>query len=159
MDQLKESQITQDVLYQEAIARNLTSDTVVQTRLILSERDALIESLLQQAQERTTDEVLKACITSTSFSSARTRSRPPTSSSTLRRQGDHRTAQGRRRLRGLAKLKSKDPSAKTNGGDLGSVSYMVKEFAGPPSPRSLGSWRSSQDPVRLPRHPGSREEG
>lgn len=61
MDKAKEQVITQEVLYQEAIKRNLHQDEKVKTLLILSQRDALIEALLRKVvDEKLTDAAMEA---------------------------------------------------------------------------------------------------
>lgn len=60
MDRMKEQLVTEEVLYQEAIKRNLHKDTATQTLLIMAERQALVQALLQgEVESRSTDEALK----------------------------------------------------------------------------------------------------
>lgn len=61
LDDLQDQLITQEILYQEAVAQGLPADPKVKNMLAVAEREALIEALLRQiADERTNDEALKA---------------------------------------------------------------------------------------------------
>ena len=58
--QLQEQLVTQELLYQEALKRDLHKDPEVQVILTFAEREALVEAMLRQvAEEKTTDEALK----------------------------------------------------------------------------------------------------
>ncbi len=133
--QLKDQIITQEVLYQEALKEKLHEQPEVQTRLALAERDALIESLLRKVvDERSTDEALKAWYTdhlvqfrkeqvSASHILVETEDEAKEVLAEVKKEGADFGA--------IAKERSKDPSAKQNGGDLGwfEKGRMVKEFA------------------------------
>ncbi len=133
--QLKDQIVTQEVLYQEALKEKLHEQPDVQTRLALAERDALIESLLRKVvDERSTDEALKAWYTdhlvqfrkeqaSASHILVETEDEANEVLAEVQKEGADFGA--------IAKERSKDPSAKQNGGDLGwfERGRMVKEFA------------------------------
>ena len=133
--QLKDQIVTQEVLYQEALKEKLHEQPEVQTRLALAERDALIESLLRKVvDERSTDEALKAWYTdhlvqfrkeqvSASHILVETEDEAKEVLAEVKKEGADFGA--------VAKERSKDPSAKQNGGDLGwfEKGRMVKEFA------------------------------
>jgi peptidyl-prolyl cis-trans isomerase C len=133
--QLKDQLVTQEALYQEAINQSLHTDETVKTRLALAERDALIESLLRKVvEEKTTDEGLKAWYTD---HLVQFRKEQVKASHVLLETEDEanevleEVKKPGADFGAVATARSKDPSAKTNGGDLGwfEKGRMVKEFA------------------------------
>jgi len=133
--QLKDQIITQEVLYQEAMKQKLHEQEDVKSRLALSERDALIESLLRKTvDEKTTDEALKAWYAD---HLVQFRKEQVQASHILLKDEDEAKAvlaevqKPGADFGAVASAKSTDPSAKTNGGDLGwfEKGRMVKEFA------------------------------
>ena len=133
--QLKDQIITQEVLYQEAMKQNMHEQDDVKSRLALSERDALIESLLRKAvDEQTTDEALKVWYDA---HLVQFRKEQVQASHVLLKDEDEAKAVLEEVMKpgadfaAVASAKSTDPSAKTNGGDLGwfEKGRMVKEFA------------------------------
>jgi len=130
--QLLESLVTQEVLFQESKRANLEKDPQIQSRFEEAKRQILIESFMQKLVEtETTDAKIK------DYYSARKADFRQVKASHILVETEDKAKEAKKRLKGkadfaaLAKELSTDPSAKENGGDLGffTKDQMVKPFA------------------------------
>lgn len=128
LERVKEQVITQEVLYQEAITRNLHQDEQVKTLLILAQRDALIEALLRKVvDERITDETMKAWFTEheVQFRSPEIQVSTIVSADEATAKAVRAELEGGANFAATAAAKSIDPNTKDKGGELGWLSQRA----------------------------------
>jgi len=122
IDQLQEQLITQELLYREALERDLHNEEKVKTQIALAEREALVAAVLNQvADAAATDEALKTWYDEhlVQFRSSEARFGQIVVE-------DEETAlavvaeiEGGKEFAEVAREKSIDPATAANGGDMG----------------------------------------
>ncbi len=134
MGQLQEQLIMGELLYREALKRNLHTDTKVKTTIALATRSALAQGVIEAVvKERTTDESVQAYYNDHKVQFAR----PQVSASHILVKDEALSTEIKAKLDAgedfatLAKEHSMDPGSKTEGGSLGwfKKADMVGPFA------------------------------
>lgn len=134
MDQLQDQLVIGELLYREALTRNLHKDPSIQTTIALATRSAMAQSLIEQVvKERTTEDKVKAYYEDRKVQYAR----PQVKASHILVKDEALIQEIKTKLDGggdfseLAKAHSMDPGSKDNGGSLGwfKKADMVGPFA------------------------------
>ncbi len=134
MGQLQEQLVIGELLYREALKRNLHEQPDIQTTIALATRSAMAQSLIETVvKERTTEEKVKGYYDDHKVQYAR----PQVKASHILVKDEALIKEIKGKLNGggdfteLAKAHSMDPGSKTNGGSLGwfKKSDMVGPFA------------------------------
>mgnify|MGYP002878431717 CR=1 FL=1 len=134
MGQLQEQLVIGELLYREALKRNLHEQSDIQTTIALATRSAMAQSLIEAVvKERTTEEKVKGYYDDHKVQYAR----PQVKASHILVKDEALVKEIKGKLTGggdfteLAKAHSMDPGSKTNGGSLGwfKKSDMVGPFA------------------------------
>jgi len=134
MSQLQEQLVIGELLYREALKRNLHQQPDIQTTIALATRSAMAQSLIEAVvKERTTDEKVKAYYDDRKVQYAR----PQVKASHILVKDEALIKEIKGKLDGgedftaLAEAHSMDPGSKTNGGSLGwfKKADMVGPFA------------------------------
>ena len=134
MGQLQEQLVIGELLYREALTRNLHQDPNIQTTIALATRAAMAQSVIETVvKERTTDEKVKTYYDDHKVQYAR----PQVNASHILVKDEGLINEIKTKLDGgedfsaLAKAHSMDPGSKENGGSLGwfKKADMVGPFA------------------------------
>jgi len=134
MGQLQEQLVIGELLYREALTRNLHQDPNIQTTIALATRSAMAQSVIETVvKERTTDEKVKTYYDDHKVQYAR----PQVNASHILVKDEGLINEIKTKLDGgedfsaLAKAHSMDPGSKENGGSLGwfKKADMVGPFA------------------------------
>jgi len=134
MGQLQEQLVIGELLYREALTRNLHQDPNIQTTIALATRSAMAQSLIEAVvKERTTEEKVKTYYDDHKVQYAR----PQVNASHILVKDEALINEIKTKLDGgddfsaLAKAHSMDPGSKENGGSLGwfKKADMVGPFA------------------------------
>ena len=134
MGQLQEQLVIGELLYREALTRNLHQDPNIQTTIALATRSAMAQSLIEAVvKERTTDEKVKTYYDDHKVQYAR----PQVNASHILVKDEGLIKEIKTKIDGgedfsaLAKAHSMDPGSKENGGSLGwfKKADMVGPFA------------------------------
>ena len=134
MGQLQEQLVIGELLYREALTRNLHKDPTIQTTIALATRSAMAQSLIETVvKERTTEEKVKTYYDDHKVQYAR----PQVKASHILVKDEALVKEIKGKLDGgedfstLAKAHSMDPGSKDNGGSLGwfKKADMVGPFA------------------------------
>ncbi len=134
IEMIKEKIILQEMLYQEALTRNLHTEPAVQILLAISAREALSQALLEQViEERTTDEAVQAWYDDHLVQFRK----PQVNANHILVETEDQANEVMRKITAggnfaeLAKTHSKDPGSGAKGGELGwfEQGQMVKPFA------------------------------